>query len=577
NATQAVELAERASALAREIGSREAFWDARLTAGMAYRALNQVHQARQAFVEAIATVEDLRTRVPGGEQQFEQFFENKITPYYQMSELLIDQGNLAEALAYVERAKGRALLDTLQSGRVDITKAMTSADRNQELKLAGDITSLNAQRQIEMQRSQPDQTRLRELDVRLDKARLDYEAFQTNLYAAHPELKVHRGEIQYVDLEQVGKLIQDRRTAFLEYAVTDDKTFVFVLTRSNNPQQQNAILNVYTLGIKETELAALVDRFRERIANRRAGYYDLSNRLYRILLAPLQADLQNKTHIVILPDRILWDLPFQALQSDPEHYLIENYAISYSPSLTVLREMAKSRTRQPTESSRPSATLVALGNPTIGSEMAARIGPIFMDEVLGPLPDAERQVKTIGRLYGSQHSKVYIRTDATEEVAKAEAGRCRILHLATHGIASNHNPMYSHLVLAQPDRSETEDGLLEAWEIMKLDVSAELVILSACDTARGRIGAGEGVVGLAWAFFVAGCPSTVVSQWRVAASSATELLIEFHRQLKPGIANRTPGVSKAEALRAAALKLLRTRKYRHPFHWAAFVMVGNPA
>jgi len=129
--------------------------------------------------------------------------------------------------------------------------------------------------------------------------------------------------------------------------------------------------------------------------------------------------------------------------------------------------------------------------------------------------------------------------------------------------------MYSQVVLARGVGDDGEDGLLEAWEIAQLDLKADLVILAGCETARGKISAGEGLIGLTWAIFVAGCPSTVVSQWKVEAQSTTELMIEFHRRLKQGS-------TKAEALRAAELKLLHNKKYAHPAYWAPFVLIGLP-
>jgi CHAT domain-containing protein len=117
--------------------------------------------------------------------------------------------------------------------------------------------------------------------------------------------------------------------------------------------------------------------------------------------------------------------------------------------------------------------------------------------------------------------------------------------------------------------------MLEAWEIMKLDLKAEMVVLSACDTARGRVAGGEGMIGLAWAFFVAGCPTTVVSQWSVEVNSTTELMVEFHKGLKPGIEGRSSNLSKAGALLAAVLKLMKNPHYRHPFYWAPFVVIGD--
>ena len=145
-----------------------------------------------------------------------------------------------------------------------------------------------------------------------------------------------------------------------------------------------------------------------------------------------------------------------------------------------------------------------------------------------------------------------------------------MLHLATHGILNDASPMYSHLVLSAEGGSGEEDGLLEAWEVIDLDLEADLAVLSACETGRGRVGAGEGMIGLSWAFFVAGCPTTVVSQWQVESASTTELMLAFHRNLMKG-------ESKAQALRSAALKLLGDRRYRHPFYWAGFVVIGEDA
>jgi CHAT domain-containing protein len=110
---------------------------------------------------------------------------------------------------------------------------------------------------------------------------------------------------------------------------------------------------------------------------------------------------------------------------------------------------------------------------------------------------------------------------------------------------------------------------------MDLDLKADLVVLSACETARGRIGAGEGVIGLTWAFFVSGTPTTVVSQWRVESASTTDLMLSFHRNLKSTSGSARYAMSKAEALRQAELKLLRTRGYEHPFFWAGFVVMGD--
>jgi CHAT domain-containing protein len=108
-----------------------------------------------------------------------------------------------------------------------------------------------------------------------------------------------------------------------------------------------------------------------------------------------------------------------------------------------------------------------------------------------------------------------------------------------------------------------------------VDLHADMVVLAACETARGRVGAGEGMIGMSWAFFVAGSPTTVASQWKVESASTTELMLAFHRNLKSHLDAKGTQLSKARALQLASLKLLRSPEYRHPFYWAGFVLVGD--
>ena len=569
---QAIEHAERAAVVAKAIGARESFMEARTTAGEAYRALNQPEEARRAFADAIAVVEEKRDQVVGDEQEQQKFFENRLSAYYQLIELLIEQENFSQALAYAERTKGRALLDTLRNGRTTITGAMSTDEQNQERVLANNVGSLNLQISRERQRQESngprDASRLPELEARLKKARLEHEAFQVGLYAAHPELRIYRGQMQPISLDQAGMLIQDKDTALLEYVVGKDTTQLFVLTKRPEVRgEQSAatpMMKVYTLKINEKDLTDRVRKFRGRLANQDFLVHEPARELYDLLLGPARAELQNKTNLIIVPDGILWELPFQALQPAPKRFLIENSAVSYTPSLTVLDEMIRARLTV----AKDSLKLLALGNPAVGQQTTRTITSVLMDQRLDPLPEAERQVKELARLYGPERSKIYTGGEAQEARVKKEAGDYGILHLAAHGILNDKSPMYSQVVLSQPEGDTNEDGMLEAWEVMKLDLKADLVVLSACETARGKVGNGEGMIGLTWAFFVAGVPTTVASQWSVEAASTTELMLEFHRNLE-----RHKG--KAESLRQAMLKLLKSKEYNRPFYWAGFVVVGN--
>jgi CHAT domain-containing protein/Tfp pilus assembly protein PilF len=572
NYAQALDFAGRAAVLGKQLGYPDQLRRARNEEGQSYRALNQLTAARQAFDEAIAAVETLRAQVAGGEQDHQRFLEDKLDPYQSMVDLLVAQNESAAALAYAERAKARVLLDVLHSGRVNVTKAMTAAEQERERGFNNHLVSLNTQISRENQRPKPDPGRLNDLKTQLQKARLDYEAFQTSLYAAHPELKTQRGQVEPLTPQQASDLLPDAESALLEYVVTDERTYLFALTRGAAGTATE--LKVYPLEIKRKELDERAAQFREILAKGSPGFRQPARGLYDLLIKPAAAQLQGRRSLIIVPDGSLWELPFQALQPSAARYLIEDCAIAYAPSLTALGEMIKLRDRR-SDSPAGTSTLLAFGNPALGTQTISLAKSVLMDEKLYPLPDAEREVNVIKQIYGPANSRVYVGAEAREERVKAEAGGYRILHLATHGILNDSNPMYSHLVLAQAEGDSKEDGLLEAWEIMKLDLNADLAVLSACETARGRVGAGEGMIGLSWALFVAGCPTSVLSQWKVESASTTELMVEFHRQLKSQMATGSNRISAARALREAALKLQRTNRYRHPFYWAGFVVTGK--
>lgn len=367
----------------------------------------------------------------------------------------------------------------------------------------------------------------------------------------------------------------DAATALLEYVVTDERTYLFVLTKSILANQTVADLRVYPVEIKRKDLASRVEAYRRAMAARDPAFREPSRNFYDLLLAPARAQLQGRTDLVIVPDDALWELPFQALMPKPNRFLIEESAISYAPSLSVLLEMQNLRRAATATTMADNFTLLAFGNPALGDLTIERASAArgSVGEPLTPLPETEDEVKKLAQIYGPARSRVYTRVEAREDRAKQDIGKFSIIHFATHGVLNDNNPMYSHIVLSQGEPGE--DGLLEAWEITKLDLRANMVVLSACETARGHFGAGEGVIGLTWALFVAGSPATVVSQWKVDSIATRELMLSFHRNLKAEIDKSTSQKRKAESLRAAAISLMRTGEYRHPFYWASFLLVGD--
>ena len=551
-----LEVSQRSAKLADEIYSREEIWTAHDHIGRALVGLGKPAEARNSFVAAIAGIEALRREIAGGEQQQQSFLENRLSPWFGMIDVLVSQQKYAEALTFAEQSKARVLLDALQTGRANLRTSWSKEEQEAEERQRQKLVTLNSQLTNESRREKSDVSRVAELKSAVEKARLEYEDFETKLYVTHPELRLQRGAAPIIKADELASFVPDASSALLEYVVDEDKTFLFVVTKSD--------LRVYTLPLKRDELAKQTEAFRKQVAARDLGFRASAVKLYESLLKPAEAQLRGRTNLLIVPDNTLWDLPFQTLVNSANRFLIEDAAISYAPSLTVLREMTKRRKVEAAHASPP--TLLALGNPLVGSETLKRAAMTLRDGKLDPLPEAEEEVKALGRLYGASRSKVYIGAEAREDRVKGEASRAKYFTSRHTEFSNNASPMYSHLALA--DGGAGEDGLLEAWELMQLDLHADLAVLSACETARGRFGAGEGMVGLSWAMFMAGVPSIVVSQWKVESAGTRDLMVNFHRGLMSS-------GGKSAALRQAALKVMKNPGTSDPFYWGGFVLVGE--
>jgi CHAT domain-containing protein/Tfp pilus assembly protein PilF len=545
-------------------------------------------EATPLFEHALSVQESQMSHFGGEENTRSTFRALHAANYQGYVDLLVRQKQPELAFQVLERSRAKTLLEVLGSHRSGITKAMTGEERETEANLQIQLTTLNRQLQAERASAKPDSARLTTLNSDLEKVQLRYSDFQTTLYVAHPELQAQRGQIRPASLDEATGLLPDKHCAFLEFMVAEDKTYLFVLTPGARGNASKADLNVYSIDIQAKDLARETEQFRRQLAQRDLRSGKAANRLYRLLIEPAQARLSQADALLIVPDGPLWNLPFQALEPTPGHYLLEDHAVAYASSLTVLREMVRVRLRNGTTdknrttSDLPnsdtaadpvSQTLLAMGNPILGAATSEAAKLSYRDGTLTPLPDAAREVETLKGVYGRQQSRVFVGRAATEEEFKARAGSFRILHLATHGYLNDASPMYSHLLLSAGN--EKEDGLLQTWEIMNLDLHADLAVLSACETARGRVTTGEGVIGLAWAFFVAGVPTTIVSQWSVASDSTAALMIAFHRARKNAEKTGDP-FGTARALQRAELKLLHNPKYSAPFYWAGFITLGDP-
>jgi CHAT domain-containing protein len=524
--------------------------------GKYYIAQKNYDLAFQTLSLAIGHIEALRSQVAGSQQEQQLFFENKVESYGLLADVLVKQGKAADALFYVERAKGRVLLDALRDGKPDVSRALSSTENKQLKRLNTNISGLNELIRREQANDRLDATRLDDLFVKLDSARLEYESFQDALFSTHPDLNLRRGHIPTLTSEELSVLARESIPAYLEYIISKDQIYLFVLGG-------NATIRIYPLSVKPQDLRSKVNEFHDVLAEKRPQYTTRARDLYKLLIAPAEQQLRGVGTICIIPDTFLWNVPFQALMTPSEHFLIEDHAVYYAPSLSVLREMNRKKGKGETTNT----SLIAFGNPVVGKDEQRNTDSC-------PLPEAEQEVSSIAKSFNEQNTKVFIGREASEKSFKTLARTYSIVHLATHGVIDNRQPLYSHLLLTKTVGDPENDGLLEAREIMNMDLNADLAVLSACETANGKIAPGEGVIGMSWAFFVAGTRSMLVSQWKVNSASTAELMVNFYRSLA---SDQNSDRNKARALREAVLPLISESRNRHPFFWAGFVLIGDSA
>jgi len=510
----------------------------------ALRQLGRIEQATVILRDALTNIERTRTTIVADDRQRRFFFKERMATYVALVDLLVAQGKHEEAFSVTDEMKGRALLDILSGAHTDLS-GLTEQEQRTERELASRVSGISA-------------TRDPAARAELERSRDLLDSFRAEMRARHPMAALTAAPAPLTNAE-LNALLPDRRTAFVEYVLSDARLHIFVIRRGAS----GASIRVRTVAAEKSHIESQARRFGAALASGNLRYAPQARALYDTLLAPIERDLHDVTAICIVPDGALWRVPFEALLSPRGRFLASHTATFYAPSIAVYRVMLRGRGAR---DSRRAPSLLAFANPPTPKRAGAERAAV-RDFELTPLPDAEREV-TAAATFCSRPA-VHVGRDALEMHLKRKSGQYDVVHFATHGVIDDANPMYSHLLLA---RGGGDDGLLETWEMMRLDLRADLVVLSACDTARGEVGAGEGIVGMVWALFAAGCRSTIATQWKVESETAADLMIAFYREWRRPAARSA--FAKANALRRARETIRRDPERRHPFFWASHALIG---
>jgi CHAT domain-containing protein len=557
--TEAAALAEEAIARSSTLTPNfDVYWNAKDDLGRALAGQGKLAEARRAFEDAIGAIEGTLTTAPPGRDDQQSFLQDKVAPFDEMFATYVND-RPEEAIRWAERERARILMDLLASGKRAPARTLSAAEHAEETAIQQGMTAANVALSEERAKKAPDAGRIESLERELSQKRIELAVFTRRLYDAHPDLALSRGDVPEASVDESRAAIPPDGVT-LEYVVLPERSWVVAMTHSGPPR-------IVPLLAGTPEILRAVAQLRAQLAARDAGFRTVARRLYQMLIEPAAGVLRGKRIVCVLPASALCDLPFQALIGGDGKYLIEHRSLFYAPSLSYLVWRGK----HPPSHRDDRRELLAFGNPRVAAQTAQQARARTRAEPVGPLPEAEEEVRALERIYGAG-ATLRIGAAATEEAFKKEAPHYRLLHLATHGTYDDSDPMYSHLVLARRPGG-TEDGLLEARELAGLALDADLVVLSACETGRtGRWGH-AGIVGLSWALLAAGTDTAVLTNLNVDSASSRDLMIAFHRRLA-GARGRVSGRAATDALRAAQMEMIRGNQ-ADPFYWAGFFVTGR--
>lgn len=577
-----------------EIDSPEEIWQAYYGIGNVLKKLGDKKEAAKKYKAAINAIESIRNKL-SLESLKESFMEEKIEVYQEIILLLLELGRDEEAFDFLERAKALNLLYILSTDRVNITAGISEDLLKKKKRIEWNFQKIYKQLTAEFSKSDDQNLPLiNSLQDSLNHMRFQHQEILQEINLKHPSYAQLAGIKKPLTQKEVQAYVLENIT-LIEYLVTNERTIVFIVTRQN--------INFEILDISKENLSTYVKNILQPFRDVKTGKitnlvdisYDLksANGLYQQIFLPIEKYIPPESPIIIVPDDILHYLPFEALVTNIEtkapdknvifsrfenaDYLVEKYTISYSPSASVLDPKIIFNKQKKSQG------LLALGNPYFGAETNIKTkeeegildflsllirGTEANSWTFPQLPNTEKEVLEIAKLI--EPSVYYIGKEAREERLKTQAGEFKYIHLSTHSVTEEKQPMYSRIVFAQDD-DPTEDGFLHAYEVLNLNFDADLVTLSACETGLGKLSHGEGLIGLTRSFMYAGAPSVLVSLWSVDES--TVYLMNFFYE------NLSKGMNKTESIRQAKLKLLHIREdgvsFSHPFLWAPFVLIGN--
>lgn len=569
----ALDRLREALSLFRQLGDPAGESQALFATARAERARGDPARALPHVEEALEILESLRRRAATHDLR-RSFAAAHRDPWDFHVDLLMEMhhrtpgaGFDARALEAAERARARSLLELLTENRDSLGVGAAPDLLDRERALEGRLALLDHERLSLLDRGgSPEQ--ISRLETRLDEVLRDLHAVRGRIVTQSPRYAALAHPPRFIQLEDLQSRILDAETILLEYHLGTERSHLWAVTPES--------LTSFELPPR-TEIEDAARRVHELLQvshhrrHQRTAEASLA-RLGRLTLEPAAEVLAGK-RLLIAADGALHYVPFAALPlpgGSPATPLLTAYEVVHVPSASTvlaLRDATRHGARPP-----PQGLLAVVADPVFDRSDPRLESSATRSETgaLGRLRYSREEAESILRLAGDRPTFQALGFEATREAVTDPAlGGYRIVHLSTHGVLDAERPELSQLVFSQLDsQGRSRNGSLPAYKVFGLDWRADLVVLSACETALGREVRGEGLVGLTQGFFSAGASGVLVSLWQVNDRATARLMEHFYRRLIHG---RNP----AESLREAQLALRRETGWQAPYHWAGFVLQGD--
>ena len=402
----------------------------------------------------------------------------------------------------------------------------------------------------------------------------DFEKMLEEKFPKYHKLKYQPNDAKVSDIQS----LLDKHTALLQYVISDSLVHIFLVDKQEVRWEKSLISRSKLkeqISILHNSLSTYTPMTQEEHAYQ--NYTHTAHWFYQHLIAPVLQNKPNICNLIIVSDGELGHLPFEVFLKTSASktfidyhnldYLVNHYNISYNHSAALWRENKEA----PTPMNNGQILAVAANyNIRLSSKTANTRLPSnqLLRKGLPPLPSARKEVETLQKQYRGFFAFDSI---ASEKIVKEKASEYAILHFSVHGILDNKRPVLSSLAFTE-DNDSIESNFWQAHEISKMQLNANLVVLSACQTGYGKFEKGNGVASLARAFMYAGASALIVSLWQVNDYITSEIMKNLYKNLANGI-------PKDQALRQAKLQYMDSVEgsLAHPSFWSPFIMIGNTA